>query len=427
MWEDATVKYLVTRLVDRELAAGFPADKLVPMVEETVQALNESLKQLSAIPVPPEQIAIAQHSAKHVLQTERLEHVQLFTATLAVWMDTVRGWPTPAATPDVRRNTILEGRDVVYKYHEGQVLRLVFANPLPVPELGHRHYPCAECGEALMIAYQSVDLDGVRDRSSYHFGHPGRSGYNLCATCAANICRRAHARVQRRVQKCAYGGCTATGGGSWAGALEIRAAGFAPEDGAGAGAGTEEEAAIAVRCAGTVGMHAVAAVLPLPHGCNAASAAQADELPRAFEAGRRPPGAAAFLTTEQLRSEDCTICAEPLLCDTAVKGPPVTTPCQHSFHTSCIGTMRRGVDGSLGSTECPNCRKDLSAFPPVVTSELGEATLLITRDTDGNPLQKAWTYEVVVLLCQDSQDVILTAPLAASTLVTPPRPSFWDS
>ena len=297
-------------------------------MEAAVAGLTAALREMTAPPCSEAQIRFANKQATKVLLVGRLQAVHLLTSSLTLWINRAKHWPQNS---DPRPGTSLEGVDTIFRHTDGQILTLRYTN-LPMPDIGEPGYYCIDCRkQALVESYQAVDIDGARDEGSYV---NGVAGFDLCMECAAEVLGRVSRRVLRGMRNCAFG-------------RTVHVVSGVGRVGCISAVLSQHKDTLVVRSFGTPGMHIFAAAMPRREAKRLAA------LPTSWTRGGRSTGPDCFtqLTSPDLEATLCTICAESVLTDVQLKGPPVTTCCGHTFHTACIKTVRRGLDGEAGSHE----------------------------------------------------------------------------
>eukprot|EP01063_Lacrimia_lanifica_P040586 TRINITY_DN9262_c0_g1_i1.p1 TRINITY_DN9262_c0_g1~~TRINITY_DN9262_c0_g1_i1.p1 ORF type:complete len:457 (+),score=84.31 TRINITY_DN9262_c0_g1_i1:78-1448(+) len=409
------LKTLMARLVDREeiRERAFLGTRYTPSCRETTaRAVEELIGRLRGLlarmlrrSCSTEQLSSVQQTALRILLVGSRANFEAFVVALAIWFDKVEQWPTTPTAPDDKQ----KARDILYYYLNGQVLQLKRTDPLPPPEFMSRpaaDYACFVCREPLQASYQAVDVDGMRDRATY--SALTRRGLDLCFRCSHAWCKKSARRLQSRMLSCPYARRNHINHCS-PGQLHIEAARFSHYDDS-----------IVVHLKGTPGLYAVACAYPQA----AKQKRTPPTLPPSWFKGRPP--FSTRLTPPDAPGRTCTICAEEVFADTKCRGPVVATPCGHEFHSHCILTRQRGVDGEAGVNECPNCRTRLGESGLKPTDDIVTETLIITHDNAREPIRQQ-TYEIAVVLCQDDAAPIDSAFLVAVTLLKPKQRDFWTS
>ncbi|CAK9068862.1 unnamed protein product [Durusdinium trenchii] len=113
-------------------------------------------------------------------------------------------WPKQALC-DARSGTCLEGEDQIIFEHDSEgLIRLHWMNPLPKPAwLQHGGYQCDMClNPDIRLGYQHVTEDNARDHSKLL---EQRTGYDLCAGCAAQHVAANQRKIKQWVHSVTFG------------------------------------------------------------------------------------------------------------------------------------------------------------------------------------------------------------------------------
>eukprot|EP01060_Flectonema_neradi_P026694 TRINITY_DN358_c6_g1_i1.p1 TRINITY_DN358_c6_g1~~TRINITY_DN358_c6_g1_i1.p1 ORF type:complete len:404 (+),score=60.67 TRINITY_DN358_c6_g1_i1:105-1316(+) len=388
------LNWLMRRLVDRERNSrrgSGDAPSSGESVAETVAKLRVLFAEMMDT-CTEKQMNRAQESAVKILLVGRHLNLQLYTKVLGDWLQRVKSWPKEGSEVKLEpkeAKTIRKSRSTFISSPSNELIKIKYTNPLPVPDFDSI-YTCVVCGnDTITSAYQAVNCDSERDRGTFT---ANESGLDVCVNCVTMLVHKSRGQLLRRVKSCPYGKTK-----------RIRAQGLVD---------TSVPINKVLHLRGTPGLSAVVVVLEQN---------KHNLLHSALRHGY-------YETVKFEGSTDtCSICMESLMHDCESRGPPIMTPCRHVFHSLCLRTLLRGVDGATGTNECPNCRSNVpTSKASTFKVALAPATVKLTMDATGDNIDESTSYDIVTILCQELSSIAESAIAVNTQLLPAAVPSFWQ-
>eukprot|EP00668_Euglena_longa_P014113 GGOE01018085.1.p1 GENE.GGOE01018085.1~~GGOE01018085.1.p1 ORF type:complete len:502 (+),score=132.43 GGOE01018085.1:62-1567(+) len=341
--------------------------------EEVREAAAEHLRQI-------EQLLLFSHDVRYAgsINPRDLEQeLDRFSQNLTV----VIQWPkSPLPIPDAPP---CGTRSYFEHPNEGRI-KLVWANPLPLPGFSSPAYECDVCLKECKAAWQHVTLGDERDASTFI---ANRIGWDVCFPCFEEYRTRELALLIRAAKEACEVETKDRQQAVMRSQLyqrhEIKVTNISPSGGA-----------------LTVHLRA-----PATGEFLLCTAALAPQLPDCWNHACIE----SLYSMEQFHGEEapsCSICLDSVLDTTEGRIRPVRTKCGHFFHDLCLRKHFRGVEGVAGCRRCPLCRQadplDLQSNPDV------QLPLEFSLQTDcrGAPFLPGTQYLVACIMAADKDQPV---------------------